>query len=362
LDKPDNFSDHTAPRLIQGDSKNNNLGAIMSNPVLVEVIRGSEVESRHRGSVAVCDPYGKSVMALGDIELPIFPRSAVKSIQALPLIESGAADAYGFGAKELALACASHNGEQGHVDTALAMLAKAGRGGGDLECGAHWPFEQKVLIAMAASGEKPHAVHNNCSGKHAGFICTACHEGVDPAGYVGQGHKAQQNVRLAMQEVTGFPHEVDHYGTDGCSIPTYSVPLKNLAQGFAKMATGKGLAPARAKAAKRLLDACMAEPWHVAGTGRPDTAMLEAGKGRVFVKYGAEAVYCGAIPELGLGFALKCDDGSERAAVSMAAALVAKLMKADKEMAAAFSEISKHRNKNWNGMVVGKVKAAGELG
>ncbi len=334
----------------------------MSNPVLVEVIRGSEVESRHRGAVAVCDAYGKAVMSLGDVEVPVFPRSAVKAIQALPLMESGAADRYGFSTKELALACASHSGEAGHVETALGMLKKAGKTGADLECGAHWPFEQQVLIAMAASGNKPTAAHNNCSGKHAGFICTACHEGIDPVGYVGQGHKIQQNVRLAMQEVTGFPHEVDHYGTDGCSIPTYSVPLKNLAQGFAKMATGKGLAPVRAKSARRLLEACMAEPWHVAGTGRADTSLMQAGKGRVFVKVGAEGVYCGAVQELGLGFALKSDDGSERAAVSMIAGVLAKLLKSDAELSEKYKEAAKHRYRNWNGMIVGKVKAAGELG
>lgn len=334
----------------------------MSNPVLVEVIRGSEVESRHRGAVAVFDAYGKSVMALGDVDRPIFPRSAVKAIQALPLLESGAADSYSFTTKELALSCASHSGEEGHVETALGMLKKAGKTGGDLECGAHWPFEQPVLIAMAASGKKPTAAHNNCSGKHAGFICTACHEGIDPVGYVGQGHQIQQNVRLAMQEITGFPHDVDHYGTDGCSIPTYLVPLKNLAQGFAKMATGKGLAPIRAKAAKRLMDACMAEPWHVAGTGRADTTLMEIGKGRVFVKVGAEGVYCGAIPELGLGIALKSDDGSERAAISMVAGVLAKLLKGDADLSEKYREAAKHRNKNWNGMIVGKVRAAGELG
>ena len=334
----------------------------MSNPVLVEVIRGSEVESRHRGAVAVCDFYGKAVLSLGDIERPVFPRSAVKAIQALPLIESGAADHYGFGNKELAMACSSHSGEAGHVEMTLSMLAKAGRGGGDLECGVHWPFEQKNLIAMAAAGQKPTAAHNNCSGKHAGFICTACHEGIDPVGYVGQGHHVQQNVRLAMQEVTGFPHEVDHYGTDGCSIPTYSVPLKNLAQGFARMVTGKGLAPIRAKAAKRLLEACMAEPWLVAGTGKTDTHLMEIGKGRVFVKTGAEGVYCGAIPELGLGIALKSDDGSTRGAEAMIAGVLAKLLKADAALAEAYREAATHRYKNWNGMKVGKVKAAGELG
>ena len=141
----------------------------MTNPVLVEVIRGSEVESRHRGAVAVFDAYGKAVMALGDVDQQIFPRSAVKAIQALPLVESGAADAYGFGNKELALACASHIGEQGHVDGVNAMLAKAGRSVHDLECGVHWPFRSACSSRWRAEGAEPTAAHNNCSGKHAGL-------------------------------------------------------------------------------------------------------------------------------------------------------------------------------------------------
>src|SRR6266550_6745504 len=151
----------------------------MSNPVLVEVLRGALVESRHRGAVCVMDADGATVLSLGDVAAPVYPRSAVKPIQALPLVESGAADRYGFDDKELALACASHGGEPAHVEVAQRMLARAGLNLGALECGAHWPSHQPSSQALARSGGAPSVLHNNCSGKHAGFVCVACAAGVD---------------------------------------------------------------------------------------------------------------------------------------------------------------------------------------
>ncbi len=213
----------------------------MSNPVLVEVFRGETVESRHRGAVIVTDGDGKIVFSLGDIERPTFPRSAIKAIQALPLVESGAADAYGFGNEELAMACASHSGEPQHVAKAADMLGRAGLDLSALECGSHWPTQQPVLIALAKSGQEPTPLHNNCSGKHAGFLCTCRHLGIETHGYSALGSPEQDMVRDAMQSVTGAPHTLDRCGTDGCSIPTYAIPLRNLAHGFARMATGTGI-------------------------------------------------------------------------------------------------------------------------
>ena len=309
----------------------------MSNPVLVEVTRGAVVESAHRGAVAVFDADGKAVLEIGETECPVFPRSAVKAIQALPLVESGTADAYGFGDRELALACASHSGEPAHVELARAMLAKAGLDKTALECGAHWP-NHEATIALASVGDVPSALHNNCSGKHAGFLCTCVHAGIAHRGYVKAGHAQQEMVRDAMQSVTGAVHNVDNSAIDGCSIPTYAVPLKSFALGFARMATGSGFAPGRAKAAKRLLSACMAEPFLVAGTGKADVALMQAAPGRIFVKTGAEGVYCAALPELGLGIALKCDDGAGRAAEVMIAAVLAKLLRTDAALAATLTE------------------------
>lgn len=331
----------------------------MANPVLVEVTRANVIESRHRGAISVFDGDGVEVMAIGDVARPVFPRSAVKSIQALPLIESGAADAYGFSKADIALACASHSGEAEHADRAALMLARAGLSADYLECGTHWPTRQEATIELARSGGQPSALHNNCSGKHSGFVCTCHHLGIDLRGYVTAGHKSQKMVREAMEAVTGAAHGEDACGTDGCSIPTYAVPLSNLAKGFARMATGQGLGEQRAKAARRIFEACMAEPFQVAGTDRMDTRLMTLGAGKIFVKVGAEGVYCGALPELGLGFALKCDDGAVRAAETMVAALIARLSK--DALGEKVGALSRQVMKNWNGIEVGIVRPAGEL-
>src|SRR5690349_20222620 len=154
----------------------------MTNPVLVEVTRGPLVESRHRGAVAVCDAQGKAALDLGDVAVPMFPRSAVEALQALPLIEQGAADRFSLSEEELALACASHSGEAAHVAGVERMLAKAGLAPSDLRCGAHWPIAQSAAAGVARSGA-PSPLHNNCSGKHAGFLCVAPAIGLDPAHY-----------------------------------------------------------------------------------------------------------------------------------------------------------------------------------
>ena len=281
----------------------------MSNPVLVEVLRGALVESRHRGAVAVVDADGATVLALGDVAPPVYPRSAVKPIQALPLVESGAADRYGFGDEELALACASHGGEPAHVEVAQRMLARAGLDVGALECGTHWPTHQPSTQALARSGGAPSALHNNCSGKHAGFVCVACAAGVDHRGYVAADHLVQREVRAALEDLTGTALAEERCGIDGCAIPTWAVPLTALAHAFARFGTGRGLAPERAKAAARLRAACAAQPYYVAGTGRFCTEIMKRFGARVLVKTGAEGVFCGALPEQGLGIALKCDDG-----------------------------------------------------
>ena len=327
------------------------------DPVLVEVLRGDMVECVHRGAAVVCDADGKVVHAIGDIERASYPRSAIKALQALPLLESGAADRYGFGNAELALACSSHGGEPRHVETAAGMLAKAGLTDATLECGAHWPSGTAATHALARSGSKPTALHNNCSGKHSGFVCFACSEGIDPRGYVGIDHKVQRFVAEAVGEVTGHRLDADTaVGTDGCSIPTFAIPLKNLAHGFAKLATGEGVGPERAKAFARLRTACAAEPFMVAGSGRFCTDVMTMLGARAFVKTGAEGVFCAALPELGLGIALKCLDGASRASEVMMAALITKLLPMEAAEAAKFDRFLHPVMKNWNGITVGSLR------
>src|SRR3954465_12290800 len=196
----------------------------MSNPVLVEVLRGSLIESRHRGAVCVMDADGATVVACGDVAFPVYPRSAVKPFQALPLIESGAADRYRFGDRELALACASHGGEPAHVEVAQRMLARSALDASALECGTHWPSHQASTQALARAGGAPSALHNNCSGKHSGFLCVACASGADHHGYVAAKHVVQREVRAALEDLTGITLSEDRCGIDGCAIPSWAVP------------------------------------------------------------------------------------------------------------------------------------------
>ncbi|MBH0237072.1 asparaginase [Methylobrevis albus] len=329
----------------------------MSNPILVEVTRGGVVESRHRGAVAVVDADGRTLLSLGDVDLPVFPRSAVKAFQALPLFESGAAARFGLTDAQIALACSSHNGEQRHVETARAMLAAAGRDEGCLACGPQPPEREADKARLARMQARPGRIHNNCSGKHAGFVCAAVAMGADPAGYNERGHPLMEAVIDAVATMTGAPLAEDLCGTDGCSIPTFAVPLTHLAHGFARFATGTGLAPERAKAAARIRAAVAAEPFMVAGTGRFCTRSMELLGTRAFVKTGAEGVFTAALPERGLGIAVKIDDGAARASEVVTADLLAALLGLGDELAALQRPAIVSRNKEH----VGDLRAASAL-
>jgi L-asparaginase II len=333
----------------------------MTNPVLVEVLRGPLVESRHRGAVAVVDAEGRSVLALGDVTAAIFPRSAVKVLQALPLIEQGAADRFGLADEELALACASHSGEAAHVAGVERMLAKAGLDSSALRCGAHWPIAQPAAVAAAQSGG-PTPAHNNCSGKHAGFLSVARAMGVDHDDYWRPEHPVQHAVRAVIEDFTGAALAETRCAIDGCSVPTWAVPLRKLAQGFAKFATGRGISAERARAAARLRRACVKAPWYVAGTGRFCTDIMQLFGERVLVKTGAEGVYCAALPHEELGIAVKCDDGASRAAQAVTAAVIARFLPLAASERAALERFVRPALRNWNDFEVGKIRITDVLG
>ena len=339
------------------------------NAILVEALRGTSVESAHRGAVAVLDADGGVLAALGDIDRPIFPRSAVKVLQALPLIASGAADRLGLTDDELAIACASHSGELRHAETAARMLAKAGLDVNALECGTHWPCDENASRALAAQGRAPTALNNNCSGKHAGFVCLACalHGGRPDLqryarGYVKAEHPVMREVTAALQAATG--HDLAHtpQGIDGCSIPAFAVPLRNLALAFARVGTGTGLSAGHAAAAKQLRAAVAKAPFMVAGTGRFDTRVMERLGARVFCKVGAEGVYCAALPERGLGVAIKVDDGNNSRAAEVAmAAVIEAFVALDDDETTFMRSLSDVPLKNCNGIEVGRLIATPAL-
>jgi L-asparaginase II len=285
-----------------------------ANPVVVEVTRGDMIESRHRAAVVAVGADGRVALAAGDVERPVYPRSAIKPMQALPLVETGAADAFALGDAELALACASHSGEPRHVAAVAAWLGRIGCTQSDLECGAHAPVDAGAAKALATGRTRPSALHNNCSGKHTGFLTIARHMGEPTGGYIAYDHPVQRRVRSALAELCGCDLAAAPNGIDGCGIPQYGIPLRALALGMARLAAPERLPPARRSAIARIRAAMAAEPFLVAGSGRFDTAVIEATTGAVLIKTGAEGVYAAILPWRGLGLALKVDDGAKRAA------------------------------------------------
>ncbi|MCL6416576.1 asparaginase [Aestuariirhabdus sp. Z084] len=296
-----------------------------TNPTLVEVVRGDIVESRHVGRAVVMDAQGQVRWSCGDIEELTYPRSALKAFQALPMVASGAADRYGFSDQQLALACASHNGEVSHHDCAAAMLEQLTLDAEDLECGWHWPMSDVATRELVAQGITPDALHNNCSGKHCGMLALASHQGWPTRGYVELDHPVQQSIRKAIEVCWGVDLERAPVALDGCSAPIWAVPLRALAQGFARLAAPASLPDQYQAAATRLLNACLQHPWYVAGSDRFCSRLMTELGDQVFVKLGAEGVYVAAIPSRALGVAVKVDSGDIKAVEVAIANVLARL-------------------------------------
>ncbi|MFQ6017759.1 MAG: asparaginase [Kiloniellaceae bacterium] len=331
-------------------------GAGPANPLLAEVTRGAMVESRHRAAVAAVDPQGQVRLSVGDIERPVFARSAIKPLQAIPLLESGAAEAFSVSDAEIALACASHAGEPRHVEGVRAWLARIGCSERDLECGAHVPLADSAARALLLSGAEPGPAHNNCSGKHAGFLTLARHLEAPTKGYIDDVHAVQQRLLGLLEVLTGLDLGPAPRGIDGCGIPVIGIPLGNLARAMACFADPRDQPEARQAACARIRRAMAAEPGLVAGKGRFFTRFIEATHGAALVKTGAEGVVCGALPELGLGFALKVDDGANRAAQVITGRLLRRLGVVDETLAESLASLLEPPVVNRAGREVGRIR------
>lgn len=296
-----------------------------TNPVLVEITRGGQVESRHRGAVVVMDSNGRLVGEWGDGGMTVFPRSAIKPLQALPFLETGAAAYFSAAMSEVALACASHNGEPIHTEGVKNLLRRAGLAEDDLECGPHQPMGVVAAKRLIREDIAPGRRHNNCSGKHAAMLATAQYLGEPPQGYSHPNHPVQGRVQKVMTEMCGLDFSRCHFGIDGCGLPNPMVPLWSIAEGMAHLAKPDNLTTDRQNAAKRIVASMMAEPYMVAGHDRFDTVAMEAGVGKFVVKTGAEGVYSAIIPSLGYGVAIKIEDGAKRASEAVMAAMLAHL-------------------------------------
>jgi L-asparaginase II len=328
---------------------------------LVAVTRGPLVECVHRGHIAVVDTDGRLLWRAGDPTFHTFARSAAKPLQALPVLESGAADRFGFSERELVLLCASHNGEERHVHTAQSMLGKIGLGAESLQCGAHYPFHRPTAEAMCARGEKPASLHNNCSGKHSGMLALAVALGADIGGYLAPEHPVQRRMLAAVSDMSGIAAADIAIGVDGCGVPVFGLPLAALAAAYARLGRPDALPEPRRTACTRLVQAIRRHPDYIAGDDRFDTQLVRATNGRIIGKMGAEGVFAVAVPERGWGIAVKIEDGAQRALYPAAAEALRQLgLLAETELAA-LAAFHRPVQRNWQGTEVGAIVPEFEL-
>ncbi|MDE3080954.1 MAG: asparaginase [Paracoccaceae bacterium] len=321
---------------------------------MIELWRGGRLESQHLGHAVICDEKGEIVEAWGDPSAVIFPRSSCKMLQALPLLESGAADAAGLTEAQLALACASHQGAHIHTDMVTRWLADLGMTEADLRCGAHMPNDPEANKELLCSDTKPCQIHNNCSGKHSGFLTLTKHLKAGPE-YVEVDHPVQRAVKAAFEEVTG--EASPGYGIDGCSAPNFATSVHGLARAMGRFAGATGAGDSRDRAMARLARAMASYPELVAGEGRACTELMRAMGGKVAIKTGAEAVFIAIIPELKRGIALKIVDGTTRASEGAIAALLVRLGVLDPNHPATQKRLNTVQ-KNWRGFETGILRTA----
>lgn len=336
-------------------------------PILVEVRRGALVESRHRGALIAVELDGSVAAQLGDGDLLTSTRSTIKPFQAIPFITSGAADHFGISDRELALVCASHEGEAFHVERVAGMLARAGLDESALRCGAHAPYNASAARELETEGRAFSQLHNNCSGKHTGMLLTAVHRNLPLDDYYKAEHPIQREVVSLLTRMAGLDGEIPT-AIDGCNAPTFGVPLRSLALAFARLVNPQAASLDQdiANASTRIVRAMIAHPEMVGGTKRFDSDLLRAARGKLVCKIGAEAVYgIGVLPSKshprGLGIALKIEDGSYRglgpAVIEMLAQLDVLSAPEQAELAAFYHPSIDNRS----GVHVGEVRATFRL-
>lgn len=325
-----------------------------SNPILVENIRGEVVESFHRGSFCVVDERGDVLWSEGDIQQVSFPRSALKYFQHIPFLLSGGFDAMGFTSKELAIMCASHNGEDVHLDVVNSVLHRISLNSDYLKCGAQQPTLKKDFLALVKADKEPSCMHNNCSGKHAGFLAYCVHEKLNLADYLSPSHPLHQQIK----NITALFYETDEsslaLGVDGCSAPIFGMPLINQALAYKNLVSPMPWKDSKlTDACNRIVEAVTQYPLLVAGSKRYCTDLMEVTKGRIVGKTGADGVYCLAIPHKKWGIAIKIDDGKMGPQYQVAQEILTKLNLITTEEAAQLSSHWHCKNTNFAGNHVG---------
>ncbi len=322
-------------------------------PVLIEVTRGPLVESCHRGHIAVVDATGALHHHLGDVEAWVCMRSLAKPFQALAVITTGAAQAFNFGAPELALFSGSLSGQDFQVELATQILARIGLTPDALQCGVHPPLHRPTAQALVKAGLKPTPLHNTCTGKHAAMLALCVHHGWPITDYLNPDHPVQQLILGTVARMVGCPKPQIQVAIDGCGAPVFYVPLKNIALGYARLAAAQPGSPAGL-----LMTAILAHPRHIAGDGRLETTAMQALPGAIFAKSGAEGGFAFSLTAAGLGVAFKIEDGGQRALNPTVVALLEQLgvlTESAQEALAAFKQppILNHRKEE-----VGRLRPA----
>lgn len=326
-------------------------------PILVHVTRGSLVESVHRGHVAVVSQTGEILASAGNPDSVTYWRSSAKPIQTIPVIHSGAADAFSLTDAELALMCGSHTGQSFHVETAQRILAKIGLSEDNLLCGAHAPADAPSARRLAERGEAPRAVHNNCSGKHAGMLALTRHLGADTSTYLQPDHPVCSQIKECIHQLTDLTPTELVLGTDGCGVPVYGLPVAKMAQAYARLST-PGSVPDLQDAARRVVQAMVSHPEMVAGDHRICTNLMQVGGGRLIAKGGAEAVYCVGLVDAGIGIAIKIECGSSRATPPAIVEILRNLGVLNDDQIEALAMHHRPAVKNVAGKIVGEMYAA----
>jgi L-asparaginase II len=336
--------------------------SLETNPVLVNHTRGGIVESFHRGVVCVVNHEGNIVASAGDVQQVCYPRSALKLFQHIPLITSGAFDHFGFSLKELALMCGSHNGENIHVETARGILTKIGMGEDSLGCGAQQPTHKKDFVALIKANQEPGAIHNNCSGKHSGFLAWCKFHNTSTEDYLSAEHPLHKEIK----RITALFHEMDESelatGLDGCSAPIFAMPVVNQAIAYKNL-----LFPEKfgydnlTRACALIREAVITYPEMVAGTKRYCTDLMRVAKGKVIGKTGADGVYSMAIPHNGLGICIKIDDGRMGPQYNVAQQVLEMLDILSGEEKMELKSYLINENKNFAGNLTGQTKTTDTL-
>lgn len=314
--------------------------------VLVEVTRGPLVENQHRGHVAIVNWEGKLLYSAGDPYHITYWRSSAKPFQAMPAVVTGAVDRFGITPRELALFCASHNGETMHTETVLSIFKKNGLSHDLLQCGTHLPYHEETARAMLAAGEKPNSLHSNCSGKHSGMLTLTAHLAFDPLNYLDLNHPVQQMILDYISEFTGYPRQEIAIGVDGCGVPVHGLPIYNMSLAYARLTRPEGIEQKRADACRRITQAMMTHPEMVGGTDRFCTDLMRVAEGKLVGKAGAAGVYCVGIIEEGIGITVKCEDGAGRGRDPVVVEILQQLGYLNKEQVQALEKY--HRPQNIN--------------